>query len=107
MANETTMLTPGLYEIPKDCSAFVRAGHVYVSKHKKAVDATPRCRNCKHFQEGRHSYNQTCPGHVCLQKPKTNGKTGYRADIRLQQRYFAATGSDKACEKYEPKGGDQ
>lgn len=38
MANETTTLDPGHYAIPNDCSAFVRAGRVYVSKHKRTLD---------------------------------------------------------------------
>lgn len=99
------ILQVGYYDLPNDCGAIVRAGKVTVFRHTKAVDNSPRCRNCKHFQEGKHSYNQTYVSYVCLKKPKTNGMTGYRADIRLQQRYFAATGSNKACEMYEPKGG--
>lgn len=107
MANETTTLSPGGYALPNDCTAFVRAGWVVVSRKVRAKDETPRCRNCKHFQPGRHSYNQSYATYVCLRKPKTNGNTGYRADIKLQQRYFAATGSHKACDNYEPKGGDR
>lgn len=96
-------LSTGVYPLPLTCRAFVRGGNVYVCLKAKVEDSTPRCRNCLHYQQGQHSFNQTRPAYVCKMKPKTNGMNGYRAKINEQKRYFAATGHHKACAMYEPK----
>lgn len=102
MSNET--LSVGVYPIPPTCKALVRGGKVYVCLKKKVEDSTPRCRNCRHFQLGQHSFNQSREAYVCKAKPKTNGmRNGYPAEINEQQRYFAASGQHKACNMYSPK----
>lgn len=102
MSNET--LSVGVYPIPPTCTALVRGGKVYVCLKKKVEDSTPRCRNCRHFQLGQHSFNQSREAYVCKAKPKTNGmRNGYPAEINEQQRYFAASGQHKACDMYLPK----
>lgn len=104
MNNGNTTLTKGVYDLPPTCRAFVRGGKVYVSLKIQVEDSTPRCRNCLHFQKGRHSFNQSREAYVCMAKPKTNGmRNGYPPDINAQKRYFAATGHHKACDKYAPK----
>lgn len=102
MSNET--LSVGVYPIPPTCTALVRGGKVYVCLKKKVEDSTPRCRNCRHFQLGQHSFNQSREAYVCKAKPKTNGmRNGYPAEINEQQRYFAVSGQHKACNMYSPK----
>ncbi len=104
MDKDTPTLTTGVYALPPTCTAFVRGGKVYVSLKKQVEDSTPRCRNCRHYKQGQHSFNQYRPAYVCKAKPKTNGmKNGYRTEINEQKRYYAATGHHKACSKYEPK----
>lgn len=104
MNNDNPILTTGIYNLPPTCRAFVRGGKVYVSLKKQVEDSIPRCRSCRHYQQGQHSFNQSRPAYVCKAKPKTNGmKNGYRAEVNKQQRYYAATGHHKACSKYGPK----
>lgn len=96
-------LTQGAYPIAPDCTAFVRGGKVIVTRKKKAIDETPRCRNCKHFGRGRNRYNQRHDSPVCFARPKTNGLTnGYPADVQEQQRYYATQPAYRACEMYQP-----
>lgn len=96
-------LTEGIYQLPNDCKAFVRDGKVFVSRKWKAIDETPRCRNCRHFGQGRNRYNQRHESPVCFARPKTNGLTnGYPADVQAQQRYYATQPAFRACEKYQP-----
>lgn len=88
MDKDTPTLTTGVYALPPTCTAFVRGGKVYVSLKKQVED----------------SFNQSYEAYVCKAKPKTNGmKNGYRAEINEQQRYYAASGHNKACSMYEPK----
>lgn len=96
-------LTEGLYQLPNNCTAFVRGGEVFVCRKWKAIDETPRCRNCRHFGEGYNSYNQRRKSPVCFARPKTNGLTnGYPADVQAQRRYYATRQQYPACEKYQP-----
>lgn len=96
-------LTEGLYPLAPNCTAFVRGGNVIVSVKRKAIDATPRCRNCRHFGKGHNSYNQRRETYVCFARPKTNGLTnGYPASVQAQKRYYATQPAFRACEKYQP-----
>lgn len=97
-----TTLTTGVYELPPDCKAMVRDGKVIVTPKKKAVDRTPRCRECKHFAQGFSKYNQRYPSPVCLMRPKENGNTGYSEPVRSQRRYYSTLVCNKVCDKYEP-----
>lgn len=104
MNKDNATLTTGVYALPPTCTAFVRGGKVYVSLKKQVEDITPRCRNCRYYQQGQHSFNQTRPAYVCKMKPKANGmNNGYRTEINEQKRYYAATGHHKACSMYGPK----
>jgi hypothetical protein len=98
-------LTPGIYRIAPDCKAFVYNGTVQISvKHVRCADPTPRCRDCKHFGNGRIDYNSSTSRNVCLIRPKSNGRcNGYPAHVIQQQRYYAAYPNAKRCEQYEPK----
>lgn len=104
MDKKNELLQPGVYLLPNNCKAFVRAGKVYVDEKWKAIDETPRCRNCRHFGKGFNSYNQAYESPVCLARPKTNGlMNGYQAEVLAQQRYYATRQERRACDKYEPK----
>lgn len=97
-------LTEGLYPLAPNCTAFVRGGNVIVSLKRKAIDETPRCRNCAHFGQGHNRYNQRHESSVCFARPKTNGLTnGYPSEVREQQRYYATQGAFRACNHYQPK----
>ena len=100
-------LTPGVYPLSPNSTAFVRGGKVIVSLKRKVTDTLPRCRNCKHFGQGRNRYNQRHDSPVCFARPKENGlMNGYPAEVRAQQRYYATQGCFRACDKYAPKSSD-
>lgn len=94
-------LSPGAYELPNDCKAFVRGGVVYVSK-KHIVEKCDRCRDCKHFGYGRNAYNQEVHTLVCFKRPKTN-KSYLGKPAGKQVRFYAVIPSARACELFEPK----
>lgn len=94
-------LSPGVYELPNNCKAFVRGGKVIVSI-KHVVEKCDRCRDCKHFGHGRNAYNQLVHTLVCFKKPKVN-KSYLSQPAGKQVRYYAVNPSAKACEMFEPK----
>lgn len=93
-------LTAGVYDIPDDCRAVVRAGQVAIIARSTQPE-TPRCVTCKHCIYGRSSYAQRYEHKVCELKPKTN--KGYvKPELLGQPRYYAVQSYDTACDKYEP-----
>ena len=100
MSQPITKLPKGVYELPGDCKAFVRGGKVYVCK--KYANETKKCRECIHFGTGRTQYNGNPFMSVCFAKPKINKSTGYKKEIREQQRYYAAHPYKTACDKFKP-----
>lgn len=101
--NPNNNLAPGAYQLPPDCTAFVRAGKVIVSKKLRTCVQCDRCEDCAHFGKGQIQYNGGARN-VCLARPKPNGRNnGYKPHITSQQRYFAAQPRQKACELFKSK----
>lgn len=101
MINE--LLNPGAYQLPEDCTAFVRNGSVIVRK-KRIFEPTRKCGECKHFGTGRVNYNDEPTRDVCLLRPKYNApSSNYPKHIASQQRYYAAYRWGRICDRFEPK----
>lgn len=99
----TTPTIPiGVWNIPSDCKAFVRNGQVFVCKKKVPV-SEPRCRDCRYFTRGISKYNQNpnFPSPICLRKPKSNERTSYAPQVKIQTRYFSTQPSYRACDMFE------